>query len=709
MRAATSAADPRHRFLRAYADMPESVASFDWLDGGEPVLCVAGFIIECTRSGDAASDRAGQASGRLAEWVLAARGEPFFGVAAQALCEAVFLSQADAAVPTVASVCAAVVQALEGQVSPDERAMRAAWGQILMDEQAWRRVMDAALQGQANSRVLLGSLHSLALVDKAGDVGERARPYLDAAVRMHSQPAFALVVGCMAAALAVEPAGLGRQLRAVLTSNASLALKPARDWAVQTLQAAVPGLPVVAIKQLGVALRQEPQWAAVVDGVKTRLAVLGESLGDRPSVPASLQAEKVLEYFEVNGTVPAALVDASIFHVQWYTKTFLPQLLRGSPRMNAASRVRLVQALRQADRIPRRVLEDFEKEQQREQQQDEQRRDRPHSSGLGRKRRRIASGTDLDDAQLAGDGDGHESDDLEGDDGDGADPEDDAEYAACVSDVLLRRAPRGSNGHAAQDLLESGKAHRMLQDMAPQIEAARVGAKHGSGAESAEKRKEQDEIADLRQRVEKLEGMVARLELAVRSIQPANSGWPRLVGLHVERDQVVVSDGGQLHPVEMSFVWAVFGVLDGIARVQERAGKGDDDKTADQAGMAAQQELAQAGERLLRRVAGTGGLFVAVVAVLHGSVAGGDEALFEAGRLVRWMERIQQQAAACGLGTWERVWMFPPALEWLDDAARVELRDLQARGAAYVAAAAVEAALARNAAPDAAPGPAASR
>eukprot|EP00842_Homolaphlyctis_polyrhiza_P006372 jgi/Hompol1/6736/HPOL_001543-RA len=143
-----------------------------------------------------------------------------------------------------------------------------------------------------------------------------------------------------------------------------MALKPAKDWTIQAISGLLSLFPNVVIKQLALSVRFEPPWSNIVDQIKNRLAILGDSLGDKPLVSTTLRVDRVLEHYEKHNELPRTLVDASIFHAQWYNRTFLPQLLRGGPGMNPATRFKVIQLLRQADRIPRKVFENYEAERQ---------------------------------------------------------------------------------------------------------------------------------------------------------------------------------------------------------------------------------------------------------------------------------------------------------------------------------------------------------
>ncbi|KAI8928042.1 hypothetical protein BC831DRAFT_140666 [Entophlyctis helioformis] len=266
------------------------------------------------------------------------------------------------------SVCRATQAVMRGDElvggNVQQQQLYAVGGRLLCRDRPWAWLLAALASGSIEPRVVMPCLRDLGASGWRDDAVSSLVERIDAAVHEQQQTAFTVLLCAVVVVSGHDTGGLAKALGRVLVSGSRLALKAGREWIIGLGETSwLRMLPTSVLKVLAVTLRGEAAWQPFADGIKARLAELGESLNDRrQSVSSSLRLDKVLSYYEEHGKVPPALVDASIFQVQWYTKTFLPGLLRGKKGVNHATRLRLVQVLRQGGRIPKQAMEAYERE-----------------------------------------------------------------------------------------------------------------------------------------------------------------------------------------------------------------------------------------------------------------------------------------------------------------------------------------------------------
>ncbi|KAH9255922.1 hypothetical protein BASA81_005957 [Batrachochytrium salamandrivorans] len=305
---------------------------------------------------------------RLLGWILQCAGKPGFDVVAKSLCRLVYLEQVHPVTDQmfIETCCWVTDSLLCSHKSADRINADQYFGfmrsvcQLMVCDTHWDCLMDAAGKGKIAVELFLGSLHEWVELDLQNHTKESLCKGIELSILNRHERGLCVFTCSLSIALRSDAQELIKCIRNLFQYGTCLLLKPEKDWTLHTLKTLCDVMPVLVIKHLAIAIRSEPFWTPLIDLIKARLDRMGETLGNRKGISETLSVDIVLQHFSRHGTVPTSLIDASIFHAPWYNKTFLPSLLRGGDGMDPMLRVRLIQVLRQADRIPRHVFDEVE-------------------------------------------------------------------------------------------------------------------------------------------------------------------------------------------------------------------------------------------------------------------------------------------------------------------------------------------------------------
>ncbi|KAJ8325270.1 hypothetical protein O5D80_006215 [Batrachochytrium dendrobatidis] len=425
-----------HSFLSAYALLPRSIATFDWLDAfitldlnktGAAIYSdylqkeLIYFLTECidkksqqsigqmtvhgmiscyanqanpiclnpishviqlgcrvfskplhfqsnSKTNPTVTDNTLRHSRTVLEWILQCQKAPCFDMVIDTLCRIVYITKLKAFNDQLIQICCDAIHlifsddSILDSVSVQQQSFFKTLCLLITSNSTWEIVMDAAVKGVVDIPIFFGSLRELAYLDTHSNLYDSILKNIELAIQKRDVSTMCLFLCSTVLVYQSDTKGLISSLRKVFFFKSNLPLKSVKEWVLQSLTSLVEVLPVVIVKSLVNALRPDPFWTIFVKQAKVKLDILGETLGTGMSISKVLSVDKVLDYFNQHGVVPASLIDASIFHAEWYNKTFLPQLLRKGNIMGNLTHIRLIQLLRNADRIPQHVFAKIEAE-----------------------------------------------------------------------------------------------------------------------------------------------------------------------------------------------------------------------------------------------------------------------------------------------------------------------------------------------------------